>query len=186
MTNPTSTPPDDFETVKIIVSALQNFQKEDQQRILRWAQEKLSLIPAQPSPPAQQTAEQQRVSRMDIKTFMEQKKPQSDIEFAAAVAYYYRFEAPENERKEEISTVDLQDAARKVPRERLKRPIYTLHNAFKGGLLDKGSTKGSFKINTVGENLVAMTLPFGKQEKSKRIIRPVRKRAKIKTSTKRR
>jgi len=36
-----------------------------------------------------------------------------------------------------------------------------LNNAQKLGLLDRGSDKGTFAINSVGENLVAMTLPDG-------------------------
>jgi hypothetical protein len=35
----------------------------------------------------------------------------------------------------------------------------TLNNAKNLGLIDSGSEKGRFTINTVGENLVAMTLP---------------------------
>lgn len=40
-------------------------------------------------------------------------------------------------------------------------PYQTLSNAHNLGLLDRGSEKGMFTINTVGENLVAMTLPDG-------------------------
>jgi hypothetical protein len=35
----------------------------------------------------------------------------------------------------------------------------TLLNAHNLGLLDKGTEKATFSINSVGENLVAMTLP---------------------------
>ncbi len=44
-------------------------------------------------------------------------------------------------------------------RERLKRPDQTLRNAHMLGLLNKGDEPGTFCVNTVGENLVAMTLP---------------------------
>jgi hypothetical protein len=37
--------------------------------------------------------------------------------------------------------------------------LKTLHNAKQSGLLDSGTEAGKFAINTVGENLVAMTLP---------------------------
>jgi hypothetical protein len=46
-----------------------------------------------------------------------------------------------------------------VGRDRLKKPIWTLQNARTLGLLDKAEDPGAFSINTVGENLVAMTLP---------------------------
>jgi hypothetical protein len=83
------------------------------------------------------------------------------MQFAATVAYYFAFEAPLGERKDSITADDLQDACRQVGRHRLKRPIKTLHNAHASGLLDKAGERGAFKINTVGENLVAVTLPSG-------------------------
>src|SRR5439155_18938021 len=95
----------------------------------------------------------------DIKTFIATKKPSKDVQFAAAVAYYYRFEAAPAERKDSIDKDDLQEAARKAGRERFANPLQTLRNAHTLGLLDKGSEKWTFTINSVGENLVAMTLP---------------------------
>src|SRR6476661_2945935 len=68
-------------------------------------------------------------------------------------ASYHAFEAAEH--KLEISPSDLLEAARLSGRFRLKRPITTLHNAVRRGYLDKGGGRGSFRINTVGENLVA-------------------------------
>lgn len=102
----------------------------------------------------------------DIRAFLQEKRPASDNQFAAAVAYYFAFEAPASERKAEITASDLQQAARLSGRARLKRPIYTLHNASRRGYLDKGSARGSFRINTVGENLVAMTMPGADADES--------------------
>jgi len=162
-------PPDDFEAVRAVVDALKAFPAEDQRRILRWAQEKLGL-PISPSPSTGATAPATAVEPTtpvstatprprDIRAFLQEKRPSSDNQFAAAVAYYFAFEAPDNERKSEITASDLQHAARLSGRERLKRPIETLHNASKRGYLDKGKARGSFRINTVGENLVAMAMP---------------------------
>jgi hypothetical protein len=83
------------------------------------------------------------------------------MQFAATVAYYFAFEAPTEERKESITADDLQDACRQVGRHRLSSPIKTLLNAHASGLLDKAGERGAYKINTVGENLVAVTLPVG-------------------------
>jgi hypothetical protein len=99
--------------VRAVVAALQPFEPTDQERILRWAREKLGLsatsasgaikdlsseaIAAEPSVPAAPT------KSTDIKTFIEYKKPQTDNQFAAAVAYYYRFEAPPSQRKDAIT-----------------------------------------------------------------------------------
>jgi hypothetical protein len=111
----------------------------------------------------------------DISAFLQEKRPSSDNQFAAAVAYYFAFEAPANERKSEITASDLQQAARLSGRERLKRPIYTLHNASKRGYLDKARARGSFRINTVGENLVAMAMPGTDTTESGARRRPSRK-----------
>lgn len=97
----------------------------------------------------------------DIRTFIGNKRPATDIQFAAAVAYYYRFEFPEPQRKETIAADDLQDACRQTGRERFTRAAQTLVNAHHQGYLDKGTERGTYSINTVGENLVAMALPEG-------------------------
>jgi len=94
----------------------------------------------------------------DIQSFVKAKNPRSDVQFAATVAYYYQFVAPESERKTSISEGDLVDACRKAGRERPQKPYFTLNNAFHAGLLDRPD-KGSFSLNAVGENLVALTLP---------------------------
>ena len=98
-------------------------------------------------------------SAKDLKTFVTEKKPKNDVQFAATVAYYYRFEAPENLRKSEINGDDLQEACRLVGRERFKNPGQTVRNAHTLGLMDKGEQPGFFAINSVGENLVAVALP---------------------------
>ncbi len=166
---------DDLEAVRIIVEALKNFKPEEQQRIIRWSIEKIGLSPTllglhgggssgpfhSSTPPPSPGLGQAPVSSgaVDIKSFIDEKQPRSDVQFAATVAYYLRFEAPAAERKECIGGDDLQEACRKVKRDRLKNPYQTLLNAHNLGLLDKGPEKASFAINTVGENLVAMTLP---------------------------
>ena len=164
---------DDLEAVRNVVTALEGFDHNDQERIIRWAKEKLGLasvspdvasLQSLPPPPTQQQhhgVQPQGRPRTDIKTFFDSKDPKNDQHFAATIAYYYRFEAPESQRKEEISGKDLQEAARQVGRRRLRNPGQTLINAHFRGLLDKGSEPGTYTINAVGENLVAMTLPVG-------------------------
>ena len=58
-----------------------------------------------------------------------------------------------------INKDDLQEAMRLAGRPRFNNPLKTLSNAHLMGLLDKGSEKATFSINSVSENLVAMTLP---------------------------
>jgi hypothetical protein len=168
---------DDLDAVRTIVETLKSFKPEEQQRILRWAVEKIGL-PSSPAPTAPTGSAPSPSSAgpvipsnpatastsstngaVDIKSFIDQKQPRSDVQFAATVAYYLRFEAPPAERKESIDKDDLQEACRKAKRDRLKNPYQTLVNAHTLGMLDKGSEKATFVLNTVGENLVAMTLP---------------------------
>src|SRR5580692_11181689 len=100
----TTKTPDDFEAVRNIVAALAPFKKDDQERIIRWAREKtgLTIAPADtgrsesPAAPVLATtaapkggvaAPQQ--SSANIKQFVESKAPQSDLHFAAVVAYFH-------------------------------------------------------------------------------------------------
>ncbi len=160
---------DDLEAVRNVVEALKDFLPEEQERIIRWSREKLGLAGSEAvqkehrfvgrelAVTPDQRAEGLKIR--DIRSFVAEKDPKTDSQFAAVVAYYYAFEAPEGQKKDSIASTDLQDACRQAGRERLTKPIMTLHNAANAGLLDKAGEPGSFKLNTVGENLVAMTLP---------------------------
>lgn len=164
--------PDEFDAVRTVTKTLEGFSPDDQKRILRWAAEKIGInLPqgnasgggkntntewdaAEQEPPAGEGTS----TATDIKSFVISKSPKNDIQFAAVVAYYYRFEAKEDEKMTSIKASDLIDACRKVTRPRPKRPDQTLINTVNAGLLDKLGS-GNFSINSVGENLVAVTLP---------------------------
>jgi hypothetical protein len=161
-------PKDDFAAVRSIAETLTGFDPNDQERIIRWAREKIGLavapeMPSTPwpagspagSPPSGAATSAQK----DLKTFVGEKKPKNDVQFAATVAYYYRFVAPPDQRKNEITSTDLQEGCRLVGRERFTVPGQTLRNAHTLGLLNRGSQTGSYTINSVGENLVDVTLP---------------------------
>lgn len=168
---------DDLDAVRLISDTLSEFSAEEQQRIMRWVQEKTNLV-FQPqslrsNTPAAAITEQapnpplnSQSRGADIRSFIAQKQPSSDNQFAACVAYYYQFEALGEERKDSINANDLQDATRKAGRNRLGDPAKTLANANAQGLLDKKS-RGSYTLNTVGENLVAMTLPSKSSNEAK-------------------
>jgi hypothetical protein len=189
---------DDLDAVRTVVDAIKDFNAEEQQRILRWVIEKLKLpqpfaasVHTVPSSGTVPPATLHPVSptpghAIDIKTFISEKKPRNDVQFAATVAYYYRFEAPLAERKDVINKEDLQDATRKAGRERFAHPLMTLNNAHTLGLLDRGAEKGTYSINSVGENLVAMTLPDGTaaaKPGKKKGAKPAAKRAVAKKVT---
>jgi hypothetical protein len=175
--------PNDFDVAKAVCEQLQHLDKERQHRIIRWVAESLGIpLPAENISAARSAAEGDIAARVssgatnapatDIRTFVEKKRPKSDVQFAAVVAYYYRFEAPVDQRQESISAKVLQDAARLADRSRLKKPnltLITLNNAKNLGYLDSAG-RGTFKINTVGENLVAMTLPSQQEDTQRRTL----------------
>ena len=166
-------PHNDFDVGKAIHDLLEPLNDDRRRRILRWVSESLGLQAAPlktppttsapaPSKTANAVATPQHAPSsdppVDIKSFVESKSPKSDQQFAAVVAYYYRFQAPDEKRKPTIDTETLQDATRLAGRTRLTKPNATLNNAKASGYLNS-STPGEFEISTVGENLVAMTLP---------------------------
>ncbi|MHB1236314.1 MAG: hypothetical protein ACYCY7_02015 [Gallionella sp.] len=163
----------DFDAAKAISDLLKDMDKDRQQRVLRWVAESLDITlhvrVGVPHDTTVGTAGSAVVTSAlspyqpegrptDIKSFVESKSPKNDIQFATVIAYYYRFEAPADDRLDTISAEVLQNATRLAGHTRFAKPLMTLNNAKKQGYLD-AADRGSFRINSVGENLVAMTLP---------------------------
>lgn len=153
----------DFEAAKAVADLLKDLEGDRQARVLRWVSESLGIVvpdKIQEEALAKRhgNLERDRMMTTDIKAFVASKDPKSDNQFAATVAYFYQFEAPQNQRRESITAEILQEATRLCGRDRLSNPGKTLGNAKDMGYLDLAD-RGEFKINTVGENLVAMTLP---------------------------
>lgn len=163
---------EDFDTAKAVFEKLKDVPPERRKRIISWIAEGLGIsfgapapvintppAPSPPSPAAVATPPPPApASGTDIKSFVAAKAPKSDRQFAVTVAYYYRFEAPPEQRRATITSEVLQEAARLAGRARMIKPIKTLNNVRTAGYLDS-SGRGEFAINSVGENLVAMTLP---------------------------
>ena len=187
---------DDFDIAKRIFDQLKDLSAERQQRVLRWIAEGLgvavtglqALAPLGSgaiTPPISPTVSQSAGSgTADIKSFIAAKAPKSDQQFATAVAYFYRFEASPAEKRDSVNGEFLQEAARLAGRNRLANPRVTLNNAKAAGYLDSPS-RGEFTINSVGENLVAMTLPNGTGTPTPR-KRPAKKGPKARTHKKKR
>jgi hypothetical protein len=177
----------EFDAAKTIVDTLKGLDRPQQERAIRFASEALGLSALTPPPNLSPTPLKREPSPnypsvlpsegrpVDIKQFTDSKAPKSDQQFAAVVAYYYQFEAPTAERKATINASVLADAARLTARRRPTR--FALTNAKNQGYLDAVGS-GDYKINTVGENLVAITLPGNAGEAA-----PARSKSKPKKRT---
>src|SRR5690242_4732413 len=109
-------PADDLEAIRTVLEALEPFETPDRQRILRFVLEKLSLaVPASPESKSEQRTVQRTEGMQtssaikNLSTFVQEKNPKNDVQFAATVAYFHRFEAPPDKQKPEIKADDLQD-----------------------------------------------------------------------------
>jgi len=173
----------DFMAAEEIKAILHGREKTEQERILRWVSESIGVTaspttaPQVSVPPASPTTQiapsMGGPRRKDIKSFVAAKAPKNDVQFAAVAAYFYRFEASEAERKDVIVAQDLQTAGRQGRGYGFNKPLVTLNNAVALGYFDRGG-RGEFKLNAVGENLVAMTLPSA--DSSGRLSRAKKKR----------
>jgi hypothetical protein len=122
----TITQKSDFLAAEEIKGILAGRDKAEQERIMRWVAESLSLsqttmTPAHAVhgaenspqsaiiPPAHTPRTGSASTSRNIKSFVDEKKPKNDLQFAAIVAYFHRFEAPDAARKETIGSEDLQD-----------------------------------------------------------------------------
>jgi hypothetical protein len=187
----------DFIAAEEIKAILGGRDINEQSRIIRWVSESLGLAapnstpaapihPASPASIVQMGAQHLNVGggrQKDIKTFVNEKSPKSDVQFAAVAAYFYRFECAEAARKNIIVPKDLDDAGRQARGYSFKNALTTLNNAVALGYFDRGG-KGEFKLNAVGENLVAMTLPnAGSTQNGGAKSRRTKKQARVKKAT---
>ena len=112
-----------------------------------------------------------RLGHIDIRTFFQEKKPSSDIEATAVVAYYYKYLAPPDQRKDAIDSATLQDAFRLAGRPLPSKTVYTLANARGAGYLDPTGETGFYRLNPVGFNLVEHTLGKGETKTKQKGVR---------------
>jgi hypothetical protein len=112
-----------------------------------------------PTSPEVQGVGQATATPNDIRSLKEQKRPSSDVEMLAIVAYYLAYLAPETERKETVNKDDIaryfREADYPLPE---GQPRFTLNNAKNAGYFELIGS-GEYKLNSVGYNLVAHRLP---------------------------
>jgi hypothetical protein len=94
----------------------------------------------------------------DIRSLKQDKDPKSAGEMATIVAYYLAELAPPSERKDAISTSDLEKYFKQAGYPLPKALRVTLANAASSGYFDTVA-RGQYKLNPVGYNLVVHGLP---------------------------
>ena len=82
---------------------------------------------------------------------------------ACVVAYYLQELAPEAERKETTSTADLEKYFKQAGFQLPRAMEQVLRDAKSSGYFESAS-RGEYKLNAVGYNLVAHNLPKSKGE----------------------
>jgi hypothetical protein len=109
-----------------------------------------------------------------IKALKEKKDPRSASEMAAVVGFYLANLAPQKDRKDRITTKDI-DTYFKIAEFPLpKKTQFTLPNAKAAGYLDAVGN-GEYKLNAVGHNLVVHSLPRADSAKAAPKRKPAKK-----------
>ncbi len=100
---------------------------------------------------------------VDIRSLKERKSPSNAMEMACVVAYYLENHAPGDERRSELARKDVETYFKQGGFPLPKAPGQVLIDAKDAGYLDSPS-RGKYKLNPVGYNLVAHSLPRSKGE----------------------
>jgi len=141
-----------------VISALTGLTNETQLVAIRAACDhfKLSFVPTSESGenPPKDTSK----PPTDIRGLKEKKSPNSNIEMACVVAYYLEHIAAHSERKAGINGDDIKKYFIQGDYPVPKAPHQVLVDAKAAGYFDQAE-RGSYKLNAVGYNLVAHTLP---------------------------
>lgn len=95
---------------------------------------------------------------MDIRTFKELKQPNSARQMACVVAFYLSEVVEDDEKKDTITAADLDKYFKQAKFPVPKALEQVLPDAKSGGYFE-GSARGEYKLNRVGYNLVAHSLP---------------------------
>jgi len=95
---------------------------------------------------------------VDIRTFRHQKKPESANQMACVVAFYLQELAPEDQRSETLKTADLEKYFKQAGYPLPQDVSQVLRDSKRAGYFESAS-RGAYKLNAVGYNLVAHKLP---------------------------
>lgn len=164
------------EAIDEVINALANMDDTSRLTVIRAACEHLS-IPISHS--KTQTTGETLISPMtsgiaqqgtpsDIRALKVQKAPSSAIEMACLIAYYLQALAPDSERKDTITTSDLETYYRHADYPLPKAMNQVLVDAKSAGYFDS-KERGTYKLNAVGYNLVVHSLPRSRSQPQRAI-----------------
>lgn len=94
----------------------------------------------------------------DIRSLKTQKQPNSARQMACLVAYYLQDLAPEEERKNSITTADLEKYFKQANYKLPTKLEQVLVDSKKSGYFDSAA-RGEYKLTRVGYNLVTHSMP---------------------------
>ena len=120
----------------------------------------------------------------NIRSLKEQKRPASAIEMVCVVAYFLQYQAPTQERKNDINAADVKKYFVQGDFPLPRRSDQLLVDAKAAGYFDSAA-RGVYRLNAVGYNLVAHTLPRNRQQTGATSSR-LRKRSATKSKQQRR
>ena len=124
------------------------------------------------------------VKKASLKELYEQKKPSSDIQVAALVAFFYSELAEMEEHRPYIDSDLFVKGLKQCRHPMPENPGQTLRNAKNYGYLDSTEEAGKFRLTATGYNLIAHTLPSSEKAPTGKLKRPKSKRKKKSPSKK--
>jgi len=115
-------------------------------------------VPAAPSPSVPQVVSPAAHTAKDIRSLKDEKQPENAREMACIVAYYLQNYARQDERKDAIAANDIVKYFKQAHFPLPKQPGQLLIDSRHSGYFDPAE-RGTYRLNAVGYNLVAHTLP---------------------------
>ena len=157
----------EVEAIKTVLAALAPLSEKARASVLDYVVRRLSVpslasVPAPPDrggiPALQSAGGESGESPVHIKQFKEEKGPRSANEMAALVAYYLANIAPPGGRKASVNHKDIETHFKIAGFPLPGHVRQTLPNAKNAGYFDHVG-EGEYRLNAVGHNLVAHSLP---------------------------
>ena len=160
----------EIDAIRVVLGALTPLSEKARVSVLAYVTQRLDLVSASASTPkvTARTATSPSptptppgpASAQHIKQFKEEKRPRSANEMAALVAYYLGNVVSPEQRKATVNIKDIETYFKIAEFPLPQQLRVTLPNAKNAGYFDLAGD-GEYKLNAVGHNLVAHSMPRG-------------------------